>query len=257
MNWIGGSRLAGGYARQPELTAERFVDHASLGRLYRSGDLVSERPDGVLDFHGRVDDQVKVRGFRIEPGEVEHILREQAEVDDAAVTVRRPAADDARLAAFVVAAPGPVPRAEALRARLAEQLPAHLVPDELTLVERLPLTVSGKVDRRALTAFHGTAAAEDATEVLTPLQQAVAEVWSRSLGCEVNRPDADFLAYGGHSMLALVVTDDLREELGVELSLPDFFAAPTVAGQAALVERALLANHSDLHLDAPEDTDGH
>ncbi|MCX4586410.1 phosphopantetheine-binding protein [Streptomyces sp. NBC_01481] len=73
----------------------------------------------------------------------------------------------------------------------------------------------------------------------------------------MNRPDADFLAYGGHSMLALVVTDDLREELGVELSLPDFFAAPTVAGQAALVERALLANHSDLHLDAPEDTDGH
>lgn len=255
--WIGGSRLAGGYAGRPELTAERFVDHASLGRLYRSGDLVSVRPDGVLDFHGRVDDQVKVRGFRIEPGEVEHILREQAEVDDAAVTVRRPAADDARLAAFVVAAPGPVPRAETLRARLAAQLPAHLVPDELTLVERLPLTVSGKVDRRALTAFHGTATAEDATEALTPLQQAVAEVWSRSLGCEVNRPDADFLAYGGHSLLALVVTDDLREELGVELSLPDFFAAPTVAGQAALVERALLADHSDLHLDAPEDTDGH
>ncbi|MEW2083238.1 non-ribosomal peptide synthetase [Streptomyces sp. NPDC005283] len=255
--WIGGSRLAGGYAGRPELTAERFVDHASLGRLYRSGDLVSVRPDGVLDFHGRVDDQVKVRGFRIEPGEIEHILREQAEVDDAAVTVRRPAADDARLAAFVVAAPGPVPRAETLRARLAEQLPAHLVPDELTLVERLPLTVSGKVDRRALTAFHGTATAEEATQALTPLQQAVAEVWSRSLGCEVNRPDADFLAYGGHSLLALVVTDDLREELGVELSLPDFFAAPTVAGQAELVERALLADHGDLHLDAPEDTDAH
>ncbi|MFF0064938.1 amino acid adenylation domain-containing protein [Streptomyces sp. NPDC005279] len=255
--WIGGSRLAGGYAGRPELTAERFVDHASLGRLYRSGDLVSVRPDGVLAFHGRVDDQVKVRGFRIEPGEIEHILREQAEVDDAAVTVRRPAADDARLAAFVVAAPGPVPRAETLRARLAEQLPAHLVPDELTLVERLPLTVSGKVDRRALTAFHGTATAEEATQALTPLQQAVAEVWSRSLGCEVNRPDADFLAYGGHSLLALVVTDDLREELGVELSLPDFFAAPTVAGQAELVERALLADHGDLHLDAPEDTDAH
>jgi amino acid adenylation domain-containing protein len=255
--WIGGDRLAGGYAGRPELTAERFVHHASLGRVYRSGDLVSQRPDGVLEFHGRVDDQVKVRGFRIEPGEVEHFLREQAEVDDAAVTVRRPAADDARLAAFVVAAPGPVPRAETLRARLAEQLPAHLVPDELTLVERLPLTVSGKVDRRALTALHDTAGPEGAARALTPIQQAVADVWSRTLGCEVNRPDADFLAHGGHSLLALVVTDELREELGVELSLPDFFAAPTVAGQAALVERALLADNSDLHLEAPEDTDGH
>ncbi|MFI9101868.1 amino acid adenylation domain-containing protein [Streptomyces fildesensis] len=255
--WIGGSRLANGYAGRPELTAERFVEHASLGRLYRTGDLVSCRQDGVLDFHGRADDQVKVRGFRIEPGEIEHLLREQPEVDDAAVTVRRPAEGDARLAAFVVAAPGPVPRAETLRTRLAEQLPAHLVPDELTFVERLPLTVSGKVDRRALADLRGVTVTEDRAEPLTPLQQAVADVWSHALGCEVARADADFIAYGGHSLLALIVTDDLREELGVTLSLPDFFASPTVAGHAALVERALLANHSDLHPDAPEDTDGH
>ena len=82
-------------------------------------------------------------------------------------------------------------------------------------------------------------------------------MWSRSLGCEVTRPDADFLDLGGHSLLALVVAEDLREELGVELSLADFFTAPTVAGHAALVERALLAAHTDLHPDAPEDTDGH
>ncbi|WP_277436720.1 non-ribosomal peptide synthetase [Streptomyces sp. SPB162] len=255
--WIGGSRLANGYVGRPELTAERFVEHASLGRLYRTGDLVSRRRDGVLDFHGRADDQVKVRGFRIEPGEIEHLLREQPDVDDAAVTVRRPAEGDARLAAFVVAAPGPVPRAETLRTRLAAHLPAHLVPDELTLVERLPLTVSGKVDRRALAALHDVAVTEERTEPLTPLQQAVADIWSHALGCEVARADADFIAYGGHSLLALIVTDDLREELGVTLSLPDFFAAPTVAGHAALVERALLANHSDLHPDAPEDPDGH
>lgn len=255
--WIGGSRLARGYAGRPELTAERFVDHPALGRLYRTGDLVSARPDGTLDFHGRADDQVKVRGFRIEPGEIEHILREQPDVDDAAVTVRRPSVDDARLAAFVVAAPGPVPRADALRTRLAQQLPAHLVPDELTLVERLPLTLSGKVDRRALGALHGSSTAVAPVARLTPLQQAVADVWSRGLGCEVTRPDADFIAHGGHSLLALVVTDDLREELGVELSLPDFFADPTVAGHAALVERALLAQHRDLHPETPEDTDGH
>ncbi|MFG2718981.1 amino acid adenylation domain-containing protein [Streptomyces sp. NPDC048416] len=255
--WIGGSRLAHGYTGQPELTAERFVDHPALGRLYRTGDLVSARPDGVLDFHGRTDDQVKVRGYRIEPGEIEHALRELPEVDDAAVTVRRPTPDDARLAAFVVAGSGPVPRPEALVARLTAVLPAHLVPDELTVVDHLPLTSSGKVDRRALGDLGTTAGGAGPAEPLTPLQQAVADVWSRSLGCEVTRPDADFLDLGGHSLLALVVADDLREDLGVELSLADFFTAPTVAGHAALVERALLAAHTDLRPDAPEDTDGH
>ncbi|MEV6047875.1 non-ribosomal peptide synthetase [Streptomyces xanthochromogenes] len=254
--WIGGSRLAHGYTRRPELTAERFVDHPALGRLYRTGDLVSARPDGILDFHGRTDDQVKVRGFRIEPGEIEHVLREQPEVDDAAVTVRRPSPDDARLAAFVVAGPGPVPRSEALLARLTALLPAHLVPDELTFVERLPLTTSGKVDRKALADLATAVDTIGEAEPLTPLQQAVAEVWGRSLGCEVTRPDADFLELGGHSLLALVVAEDLREDLGVELSLADFFAAPTVAGHADLVERALLAAHTDPHPDAPEDTDG-
>ncbi|AWN32556.1 non-ribosomal peptide synthetase module [Streptomyces sp. NEAU-S7GS2] len=255
--WIGGSRLAHGYTGQPELTAERFVHHPGLGRLYRSGDLVSRRPDGHLDFHGRTDDQVKIRGFRIEPAEIEHALRERPEVADAAVTVHRPAPDDARLAAFVVAASGPVPRPDALRDRLAAVLPAHLVPDEVQLVDALPLTPSGKVDRRALADLVTADGPGTPAGPLGPLEQAVAEIWSRSLGREVTRADADFLALGGHSLLALAVTDDLREDLGVELTLADFFAAPTVAGHAALVERALLATHSDLRPGAPEDTDGH
>ncbi|MFG2526879.1 amino acid adenylation domain-containing protein [Streptomyces sp. NPDC048516] len=255
--WIGGSRLALGYTGQPQLTAERFRDRPGLGRLYRSGDLVSRRPDGTLDFHGRTDDQVKIRGFRIEPAEIEHALREQPEVADAAVTVHRPSPDDARLAAFVVASPGPVPRPVTLQDRLAALLPAHLVPDEVQLVDALPLTASGKVDRRALTDLVTADLPDAAAGPLGPLEQAVAEVWGRSLGREVTRADADFLALGGHSLLALAVTDDLREELGVELTLADFFAAPTVAGHAALVERALLAAHSDLRPGAPEDTDGH
>ncbi|MEV0375130.1 non-ribosomal peptide synthetase [Streptomyces sp. NPDC050636] len=255
--WVGGSRLALGYTGRPELTAERFLTHPEWGRLYRTGDVVSLRPDGVLDFHGRTDDQVKVRGFRIEPGEVEHTLREQPEVADAAVTVHRPSPDDARLTAFVVAAPGPVPRPGALRDRLAAVLPAHLVPDELTVVGELPLTPSGKVDRRALRDLVTVGGGDAPAAPLTPLEQAVAELWSRSLGREVTRPDAEFLALGGHSLLALAVTDDLREELGVELTLADFFTAPTVADQAALVERALLAAHHDLHPRPQEDTDGH
>ncbi|MEU1075438.1 MULTISPECIES: non-ribosomal peptide synthetase [unclassified Streptomyces] len=257
--WVGGTRLADGYAGRPELTAERFVDHPTAGRLYRTGDLVSARPDGVLDFHGRNDDQIKVRGFRIEPGEVEHALRREAEVDDAAVTVEGAGTPEARLVAFVVAAPGPVPAVSALRERLTAVLPAHLVPDALTLVDRLPLTPSGKVDRRALA--HRPRAAQERAEApapaLTPLEQAVAEVWSRSLGSEVTHGEADFLALGGHSLLALAVTDDLREELGVELSLADFFAAPTVTAQAVLIERALLSAHSDLHPRTPEHSDVH
>ncbi|GLW15214.1 hypothetical protein Stsp01_19570 [Streptomyces sp. NBRC 13847] len=255
--WIGGSRLAHGYTGQPELTAERFRDLPGRGRLYRTGDLVSQRPDGTLDFHGRTDDQVKIRGFRIEPGEIEHALRERPEVADAAVTVLHPTPEDARLAAFVVAAPGPVPRPDALRETLSAVLPAHLIPDDLQFVEALPLTPSGKVDRRALRDLVADGEADAPAGPLGPLEQAVAEIWSRSLGREVARADADFLALGGHSLLALAVADDLREDLGVELTLADFFAAPTVAGHAALVERALLAAHSDLRPGAPEATDVH
>ncbi|NEA49305.1 non-ribosomal peptide synthetase, partial [Streptomyces sp. SID10815] len=258
--WIGGSRLAHGYAGLPDLTAERFVDHPAAGRLYRTGDLVSVRPDGALDYHGRNDDQVKVRGFRIEPGEVEHALRARPDVADAAVTVDRPGTPEARLVAFVVPAPGPVTPAAALRERLAAVLPAHLVPDAISTVEHLPLTPSGKVDRRALTDRAPTAGddrADPPPAAMTPLEQAVAEVWSRALGSEVARADADFLALGGHSLLALAVTDDLREELGVELALADFFVAPTVAAQAALVEHALLAAHSDPHPETPEHSDVH
>ncbi|MFD9972351.1 amino acid adenylation domain-containing protein [Streptomyces sp. NPDC059017] len=258
--WIGGSRLAHGYTGLPALTAERFVDHPGTGRLYRTGDIVSRRPDGTLDFHGRNDDQVKVRGFRIEPGEVEHALRERPDVDDAAVTVDRAGTPEARLVAFVVPAPGPVPRPAALRDRLADVLPAHLVPDAVTVVERLPLTPSGKVDRHALGGLSGTGgngAPDTPADPLTPLERAVADVWGRALGREVTRADADFLALGGHSLLALAVTDDLREELGVEIALADFFTAPTVAGQAALVERALLAAHGDLHPETPEHSDAH
>nr|WSX53940.1 non-ribosomal peptide synthetase [Streptomyces sp. NBC_00974] len=262
--WIGGSRLAHGYTGRPELTAERFVEHPGAGRLYRTGDIVSLRPDGILRFHGRNDDQVKVRGFRIEPAEVEHVLREQPDVDDAAVTVDGAGTPQARLVAFVVAATGPVPSGAALRERLTAVLPAHLVPDAVTLLDRLPLTASGKVDRRVLTG-RAHAAENRPTDVpaaeMTPLEQAVAEVWSRALDSEVTRADVEFFALGGHSLLALAATDNLREELGVELSLAEFFAAPTVAAQAALVERALLAAHGDLHvdlhLDLPEHSDAH
>ncbi|WP_245699570.1 amino acid adenylation domain-containing protein [Streptomyces roseifaciens] len=246
--WVGGPRLAAGYLGQPALTAERFVEHPSAGRVYRTGDVVSARPDGTLDFHGRVDDQVKVRGFRIEPGEIEHALRDHPRVADAAVTVVRPGADDARLVAFVVPDGEGQPSVAALRDHVTGRLPAHLLPNAWSVVDALPLTGNGKVDRRALAgrplpglpSAAGEQGPAPVRPELTPVQRAVADAWARALECEVGTPDADFLALGGHSLLALGVVDDLREDLGVELTLAAFFSAPTVAGQAGLIEEALV-----------------
>ncbi|GAA2079766.1 hypothetical protein GCM10009801_37590 [Streptomyces albiaxialis] len=260
--WIGGPRVAVGYLGQPELTAERFLDDGDEtgagGRLYRTGDLASRGPDGVLRFHGRADDQVKVRGYRIEPGEIEHALRRHARVADAAVVVRRPTPDDARLSAFVVPEDGTVPPfPDELRAHLGAELPPHMVPNAWFTVDALPLTGTGKVDRRALAeqpvASDAASAAPSpaAPGALSPLQEVVAEAWARALGEPVTTPEADFVALGGHSLLALAVVEDLREDLDVELSLADFFAAPTVADQAGLLQRALAAETEE-----PEGTDG-
>ncbi|MFF3275611.1 non-ribosomal peptide synthetase [Streptomyces chrestomyceticus] len=254
--WLGGPRLALGYVGQPDRTAEAFVGHPTAGRLYRTGDVVSARPDGTLDFHGRTDDQIKVRGFRIEPGEIEHALREHTGVADAAVVVQRPAPDDARLVAFVVREDGAAAGAAALRAHLEGRLPAHLVPNAWAFVDALPMTGVGKVDRRTLAGRTVEGGGEPgggpeagnppaAVDGLSPLQQVVADLWSQALGHPVDDPEADFIALGGHSLLALCVVEDLREDLGVELSLADFFAAPTVAAQAAHVERALLHLHEN------------
>ncbi len=158
---------------------------------------------------------------------------------DAAVVVRRPAPDDARLSAFVVPAQMDASEVAQLRGYTAERLPAHMVPNDWHVLAELPLTAHGKLDRRALSEQPPSALDAPEAPDLSPFEQVVARVWSKALGCEVSDAGADFLGLGGHSMMALAIIDDLHQDLGVELSLADFLTAQTLSGVAELVEDSL------------------
>ncbi|HEU0301618.1 MAG TPA: condensation domain-containing protein, partial [Longimicrobium sp.] len=231
---IGGAGVARGYLDRPGLTAERFVADPFAGepgaRLYRTGDLGRWLPDGTVEFLGRNDAQVKVRGFRIEPGEIEARLAQHPGVREAVVEVREDAAGERRLVAYVVAAAGEGgPLAGELRAHLGERLPEYMVPAAYVVLDALPLTPSGKVDRRALPAPEGAAypaRAYEAPEGGT--EEALAEVWAELLGVErVGRRDS-FFELGGHSLLAVQVISRVREVLAVEAALGDLFVNPVL-----------------------------
>ncbi|MDO0928848.1 amino acid adenylation domain-containing protein [Streptomyces sp. TG1A-8] len=236
---VGGAGLARGYRGLPRQTAERFVTLDLDGtprRVYRTGDRVRWLPDGRLEFLGRLDDQVKLRGHRIEPGEIEAVLLDGPEVAAATVVVREDAPGDKRLVAYVVPAGGTGPAEEGLRARLRRELPDYMVPSAFVVLERLPLTPNGKVDRRALPAPEPRTGGAGGAAPRTPAERAVAAAWSEVLGTEVTGVDDDFFALGGHSLLATQVTSRLRAELGVEVPVRALFASPTVGALAAVVE---------------------
>jgi amino acid adenylation domain-containing protein len=223
--YIGGDSLARGYLGRPALTAERFVadPHGEPGaRVYRSGDLVRWRADGTLDFVGRADDQVKVRGVRVEPGEVEGVLRGLPGVRDAAVLLRGDT-----LAAYLVGDATPDEAREALR-RL---LPEHLVPTAWGRVQRLPLTVNGKLDRRALPEPQGPAGAEYVPP-RTAREALLAQVWAEVLRRDRVGVTDDFFALGGHSLLATRLVHAVNRSMGARLSLRTLFEHP-VLGELA------------------------
>ncbi len=242
--YLGGIGLARGYLGRPDLTAERFLPHpfgARPGaRLYRSGDLARRRPDGTLECLGRTDEQIKVRGFRVEPAEIEAALARHPQVRAAAAAVRA-----GRLIAWVAAAdgerdaahPGRGPLATDLLGHLARLLPEHMIPAAFVVLPALPLTARGKVDRRALPDPPPAAAAARSTP-LTPHEEIVAAIWAAALG--VPRVDAgdDFFALGGHSLLAMQVLSRLRAALGVDVPVGDLFAHPTLAAFAARLRSA-------------------
>ncbi len=236
---VGGVGVVRGYLGRAGLTAERFVPDPFSGeagaRLYRTGDRARWRPDGTLEFLGRVDAQVKIRGFRIEPGEVEAALLEQAGVNEAVVLVREDVPGQKRLVAYVVPAEGAELRAAELRPLLAERLPAHMVPGAFVVLEKLPLSVNGKLDRRALPApEQGTGTEPVAPR--TPTEEVLAGIWAEVLKTGRVGVEDSFFELGGHSLLATQVVSRARQAFGVEVPLRVLFEAPTVAALAGRIE---------------------
>ena len=238
---IGGAGLSRGYLGRPDLTAAAFVPDPFTGepgaRLYRSGDLVRFRPGGVLEFLGRVDAQVKVRGFRIEPGEIESILGTHPALRAAAV-----AADDARLVAWLVAEGSEPPTTTELRRFLADRLPEHMIPAVFVPLESFPLTPSGKVDRRALPRPEGDRPRLEKEYVppASEVEEALAAIWAEALGVPRVGVQDNFFELGGHSLLATQVVARIREHLQVDLPLIALFQMPTVEQLAMAVEEAIL-----------------
>jgi len=232
---VGGVGLARGYHQRPDLTAEKFILHPfsadPTARLYRTGDLVRWRSDGTLEFAGRLDDQVKIRGFRIELGEIEAALRQHPQVGEALVLVTERASGDKRLVAYVVPADGEDLTGAALRSFLADRLPDYMLPWAFVLLEALPLTSNGKVDRRALPTPDESSFAQGADFVAprTPTEEQLAAIWAELLGLPQVGVTDNFFALGGHSLLAVRVLLRVQERFQVELPLSTLFEAPTIA----------------------------
>ncbi|RKH68395.1 amino acid adenylation domain-containing protein, partial [Corallococcus llansteffanensis] len=244
--FVGGAGLAWGYLRRPDLTAERFVPSAFSStpgeRLYRTGDKARWRADGTLEFLGRTDFQVKLRGFRIEPGEIESALLRLSGVSEARVLLREDVPGDKRLVAYVAlpsGSGGPTLDAAELRTHLQQQLPGHMVPSAFVVLEALPLTPNGKVDREALP-VPTTATLERGRYVppTTPTEQKLAALWTEVLRVQRIGAEDDFFEVGGHSLLATQLVSRVLAAFGVELPLRSVFEAPTLAALARRIDEA-------------------
>ena len=256
--YLGGNQLARGYLGRPELTAHRFVADPFKpgGRLYRTGDLFRRNASGVLSFVGRADEQVKIRGFRIEPGEVESVIAGHDSVRHCVVVANDTDAGPV-LAAYLVpmeldsaSTDASIDVAE-IRAHVASVLPDHMVPGAFAVVREIPLTVSGKLDRRSLPPA-SPATATGFREAATPTQRRICGIFAGLFGCERVSAEESFFALGGHSLLAARLVAQIRVEIGVELTVRTVFETPTPIGLAAeLVER--FRAEFDIDLDAIDD----
>jgi amino acid adenylation domain-containing protein len=245
--YIGGAQVGRGYLGRPDLTAERFVPdpfapHAGA-RLYRTGDRGRWTAAAAIEYLGRLDEQVKIRGFRVEPGEVEAALVRHAAVREAVVVARAAEPGEWRLVGYVVPANGPVP-VPGLRAWLQERLPEHMVPSVLVVLDRIPLTPSGKADRRALPEPEPVRAAQAYLAPRTPAEETVAGIWAEVLRVERVGVNDSFFELGGHSLLAARVAARIRRVLEVEVPLRAIYESPTLGGFAEAVLRAGAQPHA-------------
>jgi acyl-coenzyme A synthetase/AMP-(fatty) acid ligase/acyl carrier protein len=236
--YVSGAGLARGYLKRAALTAECFIadPYAIEGgaRMYRTGDLACWREDGMLDFVGRADEQVKIRGFRIELGEIEAALRSLPEVADAAVALNEDASFGKHLVAYLVPSNGALPEPRALRRRLNERLPAHMLPSAFMSMDKLPRSLNGKINRAALPAWM-----RQASNIRAPRSQeetALCAMFAEVLRRELIGVEDDFFALGGDSLSAMRMVGRICSAFGVALSLRDFYSASTVSGLASLIQ---------------------
>ncbi len=240
--YIGGAGVSRGYWERPDLTAERFIPNlfGCGDRLYRTGDLVRWRADGNLDFLGRIDQQVKVGGARVELSEVEHALLSIAAVGEALVTTEEDTLDGKRLVAYVVAKSTDIDVAE-LRTVLRRSLPEYMIPSQFMVVERFPLTPSGKVDRAQLPHLKSAAGATNVAyaEPASPIEEILAEIWVDLLQRESVGINENFFDLGGYSLLGMRLMSRIRAMFGVELPLINLFEAPTIRELSQRIEGGL------------------
>ncbi len=233
--YVAGPGVARGYLGRPDATAERFTadPYGPPGsRMYRTGDRVRPAEDGELEFHGRADGQVKLRGFRIEPGEIEAALAAHPEIAQAVALVREDRPGDRRLVAYAVPVEGTAPHTDALRAHLTGRLPDYMVPSAVVRLDRLPLTPNGKLDRAALPV---PSVQSGSRAPRTPREEALCGLFADVLGLPAIGLDDSFFGLGGHSLLALRLIGRIRDTLGADLTLRDLFEAPTPAALAGLL----------------------
>lgn len=249
--YTGGDGVALGYWNRPELTAERFIDDPFSGKsgakLYRTGDIVRWQADGSLAFVGRNDGQVKVRGFRVEVGEIENALNDLGAVKDKVVVARQDGPGEKQLACYLVPA-GPARKDDAVandalinlvRDHLRTRLPGYMVPATYTVMESIPLTANGKVDRRALPAPDLRSSVMKASHVAprNANEQMLADIWKKALNVEVIGVHDNFFDLGGHSLIGLQVLAHLEQQTGIKLPLNTLFRSPTVALFAGELEQ--------------------